>query len=92
MAGEEAVEGPRTRVRSWQMETYAGNEEEQEQETTQGEGGRGGQTGAREGGEDSRAVRDVVKKQKTFSVSCLYSPGWMIRQNVTQNCEIAMTE
>ena len=57
VAGEEAVKGARTRFRSWQVEAYTGNEEEQEQETTQ----RVGETGAREGGEDSKAVRGVVK-------------------------------
>lgn len=56
MAGEEAVKGARARLRSWQMETYPGNEEEQEQETPQREGGRVGKT--REGVEDSKAVRD----------------------------------
>lgn len=61
MAGEEAVKGARTRLRSWQMEAYPGNEEEQEQETPQREAGRVGKT--REGGEDSKAVRDVGKKK-----------------------------
>lgn len=41
------------------METYAGNEEEQKQETPQREGGRVGKT--REGGEVSKAVRGVVQ-------------------------------
>lgn len=38
MAGEEAVEGTRTRHGSRQVETHPGNEEEQEQETPQGDG------------------------------------------------------
>lgn len=50
------------------METCTGNEEEQEQETTQIEGGRVGKTGAREGGEDSKAVRGVVKKHSGLAV------------------------
>lgn len=49
------------------METYPGNEEEQEQETPQREGGQVGKT--REGGEDSKAVRDVAKKQKHSGLS-----------------------
>lgn len=48
------------------METYPGNEEEQKQETPQRKGGKVGKT--REGGEDSKAVRGVVKKIKKDSV------------------------
>lgn len=42
------------------METHPGNEEEQEQETPQRKGAK---ERARQGGEDSRAVKDVVKKK-----------------------------
>lgn len=51
------------------METYAGNEEEQEQETPQREGGRAGKTGKREGGEDSKAMN--FSKQVVLDCECV---------------------
>lgn len=69
MAGEEAVKGASERLRRWQMETYPRNEEEQKQETPQRKGGKVGKT--REGGEDSKAVRDVVKKIK--KILCIFT-------------------
>lgn len=51
------------------METYPGNEEEQKQETPQRKGGKEGKT--REGGEDSKAVKGVVKKERK-KILCIF--------------------
>ena len=70
MAGEETVKGTRPWLGRWQVETYAGNEEEPKPETPWREEGQK----PREGEEDSEAVRGTVKTK------CYLFTGWIFKQ------------